>query len=982
MAMAMATDFKAISDAALVRFDSVMDWLGLGGGKHAGQEYLPTNPTRQDHKPGSFSINMDTGKWAEFAGDGKESGGDLISLVAYIRRCTQGEAARELAAFLGMSDATPKSATAHRPPPKPAERSADAGNWQCCIPIPADAPPAPQAHGKHGRPERRYTYTTADGKPAFFIDRYATPDGKVFSQLTAWRNTAGKVEWQWKAPPPPRPLYGLHDLATRPDAPVIVCEGEKATEAARALFPAFVVVCWPGGANAVEKSDFTHLAGRDVTLWPDIDAPGKAAMAKVSAILADMKPPATALRMVKPKFFGLSSQGDDAADVTGWNAERCAKECERGDWREAIDTAKKEATPPKRRPRAARPHGGGRFRLEPDGVYFIEGGNDGTEAAKFVCAPLEILGVCRDSDSRQWGLYVRFCDPDNNEHTLTLHKRLFLGEGHDVLRTLQDEGLRIGAGKPTKARLIEYLETANPAARIRIATKTGWNRTNGERVFVLPDAAYGAGNEVWRYESGEPAVNPFDVKGTATEWREHVASLCRGNSRLIFAVSVAFAAPLIEITRRESGGFHFRGDSSSGKTTVLRVAASVCGGRSYLEQWRATDNALESLAMQHCDASLMLDELAMLDARTAGDVAYMLANGGAKARATRTGGTRSREQWRTLYLSSGEIALSQHVAEGGKTTRAGQELRLANIPADAGAGLGAWEDIHGCANGAEFSNKLTAAAGKYHGAVFRAFIERLTQTPDDDVSRQADAMRKKMTDAHLTEAASGQAIRVADRFALVATAGELATEWGLTGWQPGDAERAASICFAAWLEAWGGEENHEHAAMLQQVREFLERFGESAFTPWQRLRDIHAPRTVDRAGVVRWLTRDGEPIEKDDAASEEFRKAGEFTAEYLVFPQAWKSRVCKGYDPKAVAQLMAERGFLIHDGDGHHLTHRIRLPGTDIARVYHIKSTFLQSDDTPQRKPPACGFDRACRDCIEECDSRTEPQHGKSPRMA
>ena len=66
----------------------------------------------------------------------------------------------------------------------------------------------------------------------------------------------------------------------------------------------------------------------------------------------------------------------------------------------------------------------------------------------------------------------------------------------------------------------------------------------------------------------------------------------------------------------ESGGFHYRGDSSGGKTTALKLAASVYGGTSYLQRWRSTDNALEATAAQHSDCLLILDELAQTDPKT------------------------------------------------------------------------------------------------------------------------------------------------------------------------------------------------------------------------------------------------------------------------------------------------------------------------------------------------------------------------------
>ena len=55
------------------------------------------------------------------------------------------------------------------------------------------------------------------------------------------------------------------------------------------------------------------------------------------------------------------------------------------------------------------------------------------------------------------------------------------------------------------------------------------------------------------------------------------------------------------------------------------------GGASYLQRWRSTDNALEATAAQHSDGLLILDELAQVDPKTAGECAYMLANEQGKA---------------------------------------------------------------------------------------------------------------------------------------------------------------------------------------------------------------------------------------------------------------------------------------------------------------------------------------------------------------
>ena len=96
----------------------------------------------------------------------------------------------------------------------------------------------------------------------------------------------------------------------------------------------------------------------------------------------------------------------------------------------------------------------------------------------------------------------------------------------------------------------------------------------------------------------------------------------------MFAASQAFAGPLLDVVGEPSGGFHLRGNSSIGKTTALDLAVSVWGNPQKVRRtWRSTINAMEGLAMVSNDNVLTLDELGQVDAKDAGETAYMLANG-------------------------------------------------------------------------------------------------------------------------------------------------------------------------------------------------------------------------------------------------------------------------------------------------------------------------------------------------------------------
>jgi putative DNA primase/helicase len=94
----MTSDFKTIADLAKSSSLTIVSYL-CPHGKREGHEWVALNPTRSDTKPGSFKINLKTGKWADFStGD---RGGDLISLWAYIKGIGQYEAMKELKTVLG-----------------------------------------------------------------------------------------------------------------------------------------------------------------------------------------------------------------------------------------------------------------------------------------------------------------------------------------------------------------------------------------------------------------------------------------------------------------------------------------------------------------------------------------------------------------------------------------------------------------------------------------------------------------------------------------------------------------------------------------------------------------------------------------------------------------------------------------------------------------------------------------------------------------
>lgn len=315
-----------------------------------------------------------------------------------------------------------------------------------------------------------------------------------------------------------------------------------------------------------------------------------------------------------------------------------------------------------------------RFKVTGKGVFLVTPADDEKpdkpEKREFVCARLDVVAMIRDPLSARWGKLLQWEDPDGRSHEWAMPMAALQGDGAEVRRELAAGGLNISSTFSMRNALASYLGETTTDLRARGVDKTGWHQCQDGYVFVLPDQAVGESKEVVRFQA-ETVSRAYAAAGTAGGWREKVAALCAGNSRCLLALCAGFGAMLLEFSGLESGGINFKGSSSTGKTTALAAAASLFGPPSYVNRWRATSNGIESLAALHNDTLLIMDELAQVDPREAGEIAYMLANGQGKQRSARTGSAKPRQSWQLLLLSAGEIGLAQHMADGGKKAEAG-----------------------------------------------------------------------------------------------------------------------------------------------------------------------------------------------------------------------------------------------------------------------------------------------------------------------
>lgn len=549
---------------------------------------------------------------------------------------------------------------------------------------------------------------------------------------------------------------------------------------------------------------------------------------------------------------------------------------------------------------------------------------DNPKPSMHLAGLFSIVAQTRDVDGHCWGLLLRWADNNNRQHEWAMPKAMLAARMAGVWETLMDRGLFVAAGPAARNKLADCLNLVRPNVQAIAAERTGWH----DDLFVMPGRTYGPEPSQMAVYQGAPLPKGFTAsRGTLEGWQGEIAAKAVGNSRLMMCIAAAFVGPILNLAGAEGGGLHLRGDTSGGKTTCLKAAASVWGDSgAWVQTWRMTANAVESTAAQHSETLLCLDELRELAARDAVTVPYMLAHGRAKGRQRAEGGLRRQLQWRVFFLSTGELSLADLAAQAGDKPSGGTDVRMVDISADAGAGRGVWEALHGHPSAAPFADALNDAVSQNYGSAAPVFLEKLANDRDGARSAIRETMRR--WEAHYVPACGGAMVRRAGKhFALVAAAGELARSFGVLPWGQGGAERAMAQLFEQWCAARGSLGAPEDERAMEALRAFIHTHGESRFDFMTEGGDGAPDRPAhNRAGWRRLAWAEGGHV-----------------SEWLITPQAWREIAREaGLPGERVAKAARAAGWLHIGADGKS-SQSIRVRGGARTRLYVIR----QVDDDP-----------------------------------
>jgi putative DNA primase/helicase len=541
------------------------------------------------------------------------------------------------------------------------------------------------------------------------------------------------------------------------------------------------------------------------------------------------------------------------------------------------------------------------------GVYWYgvkpERNGEPTLIDKWVCTPLRVIAVTRNREDAEYGRLLEIMSPAGKWKKWSMPMSMLAGDGIEARAVLLNEGHYFDLND--KSGVLRYIASQVPKDTMRAASVTGWH----DGAFVLPHEVIGA-DDIWFQASGRTA--PYASAGTFEGWRE-LAGLASGNPLMMLAMSAALAGPLLGPLNIDGGGLNLFGDTSVGKTTVLQSAISVWGGPEFKRTWRATANGLEGAGALHTDTLLALDELGEIDPKSLYESAYALINGQGKTRANRYGEARPATRWRVFLLSTGEMTIAARMAAGNLDAKAGQELRILDIPVAGSYGL--FDDLHRRVSGGVLADDVRNLAAKHYGHAGPRFVTELVRERRDGL-HLADLLDPIV---ERFGASDGQERRAARIFAVCALAGELSVRWGVTPWEPGASTQAAIHAFKLWRDRRSTNgQSAEHVAILHAVADFIDKHGDSRFSNIAGdLTSPNSPMIRDRAGY--W---------KNDVVDAKARRL------YLFTPGGLREAT-KGFDIARVTAALDQAGALA-DTDTGKRSKTTKTPDGRATRLYYI----------------------------------------------
>ena len=497
---------------------------------------------------------------------------------------------------------------------------------------------------------------------------------------------------------------------------------------------------------------------------------------------------------------------------------------------------------------------------------------------------IEVVALSRTIESKEWKKHFRFIDMDGVIRECSISQATLLNK-QETLQILGDYGFCLSCDQQ---RLMEYLRFAKPSERITEVKRMGWINADA---FICPSFFISKNQDKTFFLESNNKTTGFEEQNTLDEWKENVCTLCEGNSILTLALCVGLSGILLKKLNINPIMVNLIGKSSIGKTTALYIAASLWGNpREFIQQWRTTSNALEAIAESYNDSALILDELGQVHSKDIGNIIYMLGNSKGKSRLNKDSELKESKKWSIAVLSSGEVSISDKIAEGSDSVKAGQLVRCIDIDALRSDKLGVFDTMHDdIEDSAQFSNLLKEGTLKCYGVAAKAFIQSLINDPINLQDCYEEHKRNIMK--MLDKEKDGQITRVAEIFALLSMTGDLACRFKVFTHKNNELLDLIYLLFNEWLKERGTTQSMEEKSILDCLIGSLET---------NRNRFDQIDKIFEKSNSSGWWG---------------IHKIHDNSEYYYITSQAFRNEIFKGFNMKFVRKTLINKKMLILDKD-------------------------------------------------------------------
>jgi hypothetical protein len=393
--------------------------------------------------------------------------------------------------------------------------------------------------------------------------------------------------------------------------------------------------------------------------------------------------------------------------------------------------------------------------------------------------------------------------PISNSETSRLELLPSVVNDHSALtKRLRDAGAILPRAKTVLKQALEVVASSDAPEQWIYEKQTGW--LQGRKAFVRVMGVIGdPGVKIVGVNQSKAISHRSGIQSAAGKWRNwrnEVAAPARYSTTLILAISVALAAPLLHVVRRQSFTINLFGPSNAGKSMATLVAASVIGIPRIVDliSWKITNARLEERLPEFNDSVFPIDDLNTLQGDykekypRIRDLAYNIAQGHETARAAVYTAAHSGTHWtwNSIVLTSCEKSVHDMACLARLERQQGESRRLIDVPAVFDGlthvfdrppqdidDIDAWKALTFAA--------LSNAVEQNHGQAFRKYIRSLIarrETLKQDVEKSVAyfvSRARKDSDGEIAR-------DVTQKFGLIYAGGVLGIECGLLPWTKGE----------------------------------------------------------------------------------------------------------------------------------------------------------------------------------------------------